>query len=198
MTVTPNSTPAADIIPARTVGQARAPSMHRRLDIFTQQYGPAGGWSSGVGMFGPTYYDNVNSGGRYDPTTNTWSATSTLNAPEGRWFHTAVWTGSEMIVWGGNTGFSRFLNTGGRYNPSTNSWSASIALVSAPTRRDSQSCDLRTGSEMIVWGGSAGNNDTRIREADTPQVRTVGHLLPWANAPRGTMEAQRRSGPAPK
>ena len=28
---------------------------------------------------------------------------------------TAVWTGSEMIVWGGFAG--AYLNTGGRYNP---------------------------------------------------------------------------------
>src|SRR5438132_3206892 len=30
-----------------------------------------------------------------------WSATSTVNAPSAREWHTAVWTGSEMIVWGG-------------------------------------------------------------------------------------------------
>ena len=33
-----------------------------------------------------------------------------------RAFHTAVWTGSEMIVWGGMSG-SGYLNDGGRYNP---------------------------------------------------------------------------------
>jgi hypothetical protein len=30
-----------------------------------------------------------------------WAATSTVNAPTARDLHTAVWTGSEMIVWGG-------------------------------------------------------------------------------------------------
>ena len=34
-------------------------------------------------------------------TDNTWTATSTTNAPAARFRHTAVWTGSEMIVWGG-------------------------------------------------------------------------------------------------
>ena len=34
-------------------------------------------------------------------TDDTWTATSTANAPSGRDGHTAVWTGSEMIVWGG-------------------------------------------------------------------------------------------------
>src|SRR5207249_5375031 len=41
-----------------------------------------------------------------------WAATSTTNAPSARYLHTAVWTGSEMIVWGG---YRFYLNTGGRY-----------------------------------------------------------------------------------
>jgi hypothetical protein len=49
-------------------------------------------------------------------TDNTWTPTSTTNAPEARTEHTAVWTGSEMIVWGGVNGFGD-LNTGGRYCP---------------------------------------------------------------------------------
>ena len=35
------------------------------------------------------------------PCTHAWTPTSTTNAPEGRQNHTAVWTGTEMIVWGG-------------------------------------------------------------------------------------------------
>ncbi len=41
----------------------------------------------------------------------TWTATSTTNAPAARASHTAVWTGSEMIVWGGYGG--SYFNTGG-------------------------------------------------------------------------------------
>jgi hypothetical protein len=37
-------------------------------------------------------------------TDNTWIATSTANAAIARDVHTAVWTGSEMIVWGGDNG----------------------------------------------------------------------------------------------
>ena len=37
-------------------------------------------------------------------TDDTWTATSTTNAPVRRAGHTAVWTGSEMIVWGGDSG----------------------------------------------------------------------------------------------
>jgi hypothetical protein len=55
-----------------------------------------------------------NTGGRYNPGTDTWTATSNINAPSNRWFHTSIWTGSEMIVWGGGN-FSMTFNTGGRY-----------------------------------------------------------------------------------
>ena len=50
----------------------------------------------------------LNTGGRYNPSTNSWTATSTTGAPAGRSYHTAVWTGSEMIVWGGSANYQRF------------------------------------------------------------------------------------------
>jgi hypothetical protein len=56
---------------------------------------------------------DFNTGGRYNPSTDSWTATSTTNAPDAREDHTAVWIGTEMIVWGGFDG--NFLNTGGRY-----------------------------------------------------------------------------------
>src|SRR5213075_3219627 len=65
----------------------------------------------------------ANTGGRYDPATDSWTATSTTNAPEARYLHTAVWTGTRMVVWGGQ-GDGGVLNTGGRYNPGTDSWTA--------------------------------------------------------------------------
>jgi hypothetical protein len=76
--------------------------------------------------------NNVNTGGRYNPSTDSWTATSTTNALSARSNHTAVWTGSEMIVWGGYGG--SFLNTGGRYNPGTDSWTAT-SVFSAPSAR---------------------------------------------------------------
>ena len=57
----------------------------------------------------------LNTGGKYNPDTDSWTATSTTNAPTARELHTAVWTGSQMIVWGGWDDFFRPLNTGGRY-----------------------------------------------------------------------------------
>ena len=91
----------------------------------------------------------LNTGGRYNPGADSWTATSTTNAPDARTYHTAVWTGSEMIVWGG---YGSTFNTGGRYNPSTDSWTAT-STTNAPDPRDAHTA-IWTGSEMIVWGGA--------------------------------------------
>ena len=72
------------------------------------------------GGWGCTNHCILNTGGKYNPSTDSWTATSTTNAPSVRQVHTAVWTGSEMIVWGGADNSGVPLNTGGRYNPSTN------------------------------------------------------------------------------
>jgi hypothetical protein len=81
---------------------------------------------------------------------DSWTATTTTRAPLARLYHTAVWTGSEMIVWGGSD-VNNFLRSGGRYNPSTDSWTAT-STTNAPTGRAYHTA-VWTGSEMIVWGG---------------------------------------------
>jgi len=92
------------------------------------------------------------SGARYDPLTDAWSETSTVNAPERRAGHTALWTGDEMVVWGGlNANYSTSLGTGGRYDPLLDSWTPT-SLAGAPSPRDGHSA-VWTGNRMIVWGG---------------------------------------------
>ena len=83
---------------------------------------------------------------------DTWTPTSLTNAPDARGAHTAVWTGSEMIIWGGDGGGS----TGSRYNPSTDSWTAT-STTNAPSGRLNHTA-VWTGSEMIIWGGSSGSS----------------------------------------
>src|SRR5438552_8409663 len=104
-------------------------------------------------------------------TDDTWTPTSLTNAPAGRRWHTAVWTGSEMIVWGGLSS-SGLLNTGGRYNPSTDSWTAT-STTNAPSARSTHTA-VWTGSEMIVWGGldSTINTNTRGRKNTTTNSST--------------------------
>jgi hypothetical protein len=80
-------------------------------------------------------------------TEDTWTATTVTNAPSTRGGHTAVWTGSEMIVWGGeNSGVA--LSTGGRYNPSTDSWTAT-STTNAPAGRNGHTAVWTGGNDRV-------------------------------------------------
>jgi hypothetical protein len=73
-------------------------------------------WCSVLGNLDRGQIFTVNTGGRYNPGTDSWTPTSTTDAPLSREDHTAVWTGSQMIVWGGWDGNSRPTDrSGGRY-----------------------------------------------------------------------------------
>jgi hypothetical protein len=133
----------------------------------------------------------LNTGGRYNPGTDHWTATSTTNAPTGRLDHTAVWTSSEMIVWGGQDVVGE-LNTGGRYNPGTDSWTATTTTNA--TARSSHTA-VWTGTEMIVWGGFDGSNVfntggrynpgtdswTATNTTNAPTARTI-HTAVWSGS----------------
>jgi N-acetylneuraminic acid mutarotase len=109
------------------------------------------------GGFGSEFTNALNTGSRYTPASDSWSTVSTTSAPLGRYWHTAVWTGSEMIVWGGNTydqnnAIEISLDTGARYSPATNSWTATAA-AQAPSPRYRHTA-VWSGNRMIVWGGT--------------------------------------------
>ena len=182
---TPLLIPAGDTILIRTVGQlqgtASAPSARS---------GHSAVWTaSEMIVWGG---NEENTGGRYNPTTNSWVATSTANAPIGRDSHTAVWTGGEMIVWGGSQDDRNTdMNTGGRYNSSTDTWTAT-SVINVPHPRTDHTA-VWTGSEMIVWGGE-GNGQNALntggrydpdtdswiatRNANAP-TRREGHTAVW-------------------
>ena len=98
--------------------------------------------------------DRLNdTGGRYLIASNVWIATSTANAPEPRQEHTAVWTGSRMIVLGGffNNGNQHSLSTGGIHDPVADTWFAT-PMNGAPSVRSGHAA-VWTVSEMLIWGG---------------------------------------------
>ena len=102
--------------------------------------------------------DYFNDGGQYDPVENSWTAMTTAGAPSGRNRHTAVWTGSRMLVWGGSNDF--FTNDGFLYDPATDSWT-SMTTAGAPSQRNSHTA-VWTGSRMLVWGGFGGLGNPSI------------------------------------
>jgi hypothetical protein len=99
------------------------------------------------GNAGTEYF---NTGGIYDPAADTWTPTSIPSTPVASVNHLAVWTGSEMIVWGGGVSG---VNTGSRYNPVTGNW-IPTTVTNAPAGRDFRASRwVWTGNALIVWGG---------------------------------------------
>src|SRR5207249_1202890 len=138
----------------------------------------------------------LNTGGRYNPSTDSWTATSTTNAPVAREFHTAVWTESEMIIWGG-LDLEQELITGGRYNPDTDSWTPTSTTNTAHARASPRTV-VRTcrGSAEIVGGGgeddafdlnTGGNYNpgtdswTATSTTNAPEAR-FGHTAVWTGS----------------
>jgi len=86
---------------------------------------------------------------------DSWRPLSTVDAPEARRDHIAVWTGSHMLVWGGRADVGA-LGSGGRYDPVLDSWTP-ISLVNAPPPRWGH-VGLWTGDRLFVWGGTSGGS----------------------------------------
>ncbi len=61
-----------------------------------------------------SYYSDVVA---FDPDSQTWRSISGKLAPDIRSLHSAVWTGSAMVVWGGGQGFYEQLNSGAIFYP---------------------------------------------------------------------------------
>lgn len=114
------------------------------------------------------------------PLVGSWQPITTTGAPLSRTGHTAIWTGTEMIVWGGDSIYGK-LNTGGRYDPNVDAWQIT-ATTGAPVARYAHTA-VWTGSEMILWGGvdQAGNylNSGARYAPDT----NAWQALPTAGAP---------------
>jgi len=154
-------------------------------------------WS---GYLSAPSYKAITNGGLYDPVADTWSPLSTTGAPRPTGQALAVWTGSEMIVWGGttNTSSTTRVSTGGRYNPGANTWSP---MTGTPPSARNSPLGVWTGSELIVWGGGVADGKiyspatgwgASIATANSPgaQISPQGAWLP------GTSEMLTVSGNA--
>jgi N-acetylneuraminic acid mutarotase len=117
-------------------------------------------------------------GGRYDPSENRWTALP-ASGLTGRAHHTAIWTGSQMIVWGGLSPLGDHFNDGGRFSPTGSNWVAT-STVNAPGGRYDHTA-VWTGSEMIVCGGTSSTN---LNDGGrySPTANTWGPM-PTANGP---------------
>ncbi|GAM09146.1 Kelch-like protein 9 [Geobacter sp. OR-1] len=115
--------------------------------------------------------------GRYNPATRSWRTISGTNAPSLDGYSAcAVWSGTEMVVWGATYGGTTATYSGARYNPATDSWQP-VSTANAPQTYNG---GVWTGSEMIVWGSDSSNAGARYNpRTDTWTAMTT------ANAPTG-------------
>ena len=88
-------------------------------------------------------------GAAYNATNDAWRtlARSPLTAREAA---ATVWTGTEMLVWGGTSG-QALLADGAAYNPAQDTWRP---LAGSPLSHRTHSAAAWTGRELLVWGGS--------------------------------------------
>lgn len=117
-----------------------------------------------------------------------WEPTPWKDAPSARANHVAVWTGSKMIVWGGEVGGGN-TNTGAMLDVAGYRWD-STSTANAPTpRKDARA--VWTGTAMVMWGGdNAGpvntggifnpmtNTWTAMTTMGAPSAR-FGHTIIW-------------------
>lgn len=128
----------------------------------------------------------VLAGAVLDPPTGTWRRI--LDAPiEYRRAAMYVWTGSELIVWGGGSLKQGLSATGAAYDPALDSWRR---IADAPVGLNLAS-GVWTGSEMLVFGSLLDNRNwaetrTSVGAAYDPDTDTWRALPPSHLSPQAT------------
>src|SRR5262249_6593649 len=107
--------------------------------------------------------------------------------PLARSRHVSVWTGSEMLVWGGQREVLP-LAAGARYDPATDGWSP-LASAGQPLARTDATA-VWTGSRMIIWGGEN-------RSESPAQLAAGGRHDPGLDARLATATAGGPARPLP-
>jgi hypothetical protein len=101
----------------------------------------------------------LDDGATYDPKTDRWTTLVEARYPSARSGGLVVWTGKEVIVWGGSfgSGGEPSTNLGGRYSLQLGRW-LPTTMTSAPSARD-YAVGVWTGRSFFVWGGANASGD---------------------------------------
>lgn len=141
----------------------------------SQRYGHSMVWTgTKVLVWGGTENDMqfLDDGAAYDITNDTWEPISTTGFPPSqRAYHSAVWTGSDMIIFGGfgpdGTGGNGYLGDGSELNPATGMWATVKDGQPSPRARHGSEW---TGMEMIIWGGQDSNGLSMVGSRYKPKI----------------------------
>jgi hypothetical protein len=143
-------------LPAPPFVRARAASVWADVGLFY--------WGGDTDYGGTAHAD----GAWYDPSTQEW--TRIRPGPlSGRSSPGVVWTGTEVILWGG----SPATDDGAAFNPATETWRR---ISAAPLSPRVPVATVWTGEEMIVWGNASRGTaatDGAAYEPESDQWRTL-------------------------
>jgi N-acetylneuraminic acid mutarotase len=116
----------------------------------------------------------------YNPATNAWrvlpAGSNRVGGYEGH--NEAVWTGSEMLVWG---------ITNKAFDPATNQWRL---LPDPPLNWGGPAVTVWTGSQMIGWGGGCCDDNVADGMAYTPATNS------WETLPSGPLAGRQAASGA--
>ncbi|MEW6305982.1 MAG: kelch repeat-containing protein [Verrucomicrobiota bacterium] len=111
-----------------------------------------------------------------------WSNGASKDAPLPRSGHTVVWSGQELLVWGGDIGPGTPSASGSAYQPTTDQWRV-LSPLNAPASRTQHSA-VWTGTEMIIWGGISASGYVNTGGRFNPSSQNWS-ALPTTGAPSG-------------
>jgi hypothetical protein len=126
----------------------------------------------------------VADGAAYDPATRTWRLLppAPLSAREGA---AAAWTGTEMVVVGGDSAGngSTVFGDAAEYDPATNTWQS---LPSLPIEPRTDATAIWTGTQLIVIGGKNGDGGDALAYEDAAAYDPASNS--WATLPAAPAE----------
>lgn len=124
-------------------------------------------------------------GPKFNLQTNAWTTISAVNAPTSRFNFTSVWTGTEMIIFGGRLAGIIHRTDNKKYNPLTDTWT-NISTVNAPTARINHTA-IWIGTKMIIYGGKLVDGTITNTGAVYDPVADVWTNITTAGAPPNGM-----------
>ena len=117
----------------------------------------------------------------YNPTTDKWR-TLPASGLAPRIHPVTVWTGKELVVWGGLHGnYKDPYADGARLDPNTNTWRP---LPAAPVPARGEAAAVWSGHEVLLWGGNDGTNSLGRGAAYNPGTNS------WRALPASPLRAK--------
>jgi hypothetical protein len=144
--------------------------------------------SEALFLFGQDEDHSYDDGFAYDPSAGSWRTIA--SAPVSPPVAVAVWTGAEVIVWGGGRGEGETATQGAAYDPTTDTWQR---IADAPIGLNLAS-GVWTGDRLIVFGSLLDNRnraatDTSVGAIYDPASDSWQEMPPSQLSPQATSAA---------